>query len=518
MLPQNGTARFASLAGVQRQSLWGTMTRVLIVDDDLVQLRLTSEVASRAGFDAVTATSGRQALELLHADPGIGAMVLDLVMPDLDGMAVLEAMRRDGIGTPVIVQTAHSSLDTVVTAMRQGAADFFVKPVAPERLIMSLRNALKLGELETMVRTDRSRMRGMLGVADIVTRAPSMDRLLSLCAKAAKSTIPVLVEGETGAGKDLVARVIQGSGDRAGKAFVTINCGAIPADLIESTLFGHRKGAFAGATSDYAGKFLEANGGTIFLDEVGELPVDMQVKLLRFIQEGEIVPVGADAPVRVNVRLISATNRRLLNLTKAGAFREDLYYRLNVFPIYVPPLRERAEDVPVLVDHFIARLAAEAGKRVVGISEPALALLRTYNWPGNIRQLENAVYRAVVLSDSAYLETADFPQIVAMSAGRAAALKLASGGPAPSGPVHIDDAIAPPREVVSKGAVADQFVAQSGEVAALADVERELIVFALRHYGYRMSRVARALGIGRSTLYRKLREYGLDEGLESAAA
>ncbi len=494
------------------------MTRVLIVDDDLVQLRLTSEVANRAGFAAVTATSGRQALELLHADPGIGAMVLDLVMPDLDGMAVMEAMRRDGLSTPVIVQTGHSSLDTVVTAMRQGAADFFVKPVAPERLIMSLRNALKLGELETMVRTDRSRMTGTLGITDIVTRAPSMDRVLSLCAKAAKSTIPVLIEGETGVGKELVARVIQGSGDRAGKPFVTVNCGAIPANLVESILFGHRKGAFNGATSDHAGKFMEAHGGTIFLDEVGELSNEMQVKLLRVIQEGEIEPVGADKPVRVNVRLISATNRRLLNLTKAGAFREDLYYRLNVFPLYVPPLRDRMEDLPVLVEHFIARLAAEAGKRIVGISEPALALLRGYNWPGNIRQLENAVYRAVVLTDGAYLETSDFPQIVALGAGRAEALKLTSSTPGPSAPVHIDEAITSLREVVDKAAISDRFVAQNGEVAALADVERELIVFALRHHGYRMSRVARALGIGRSTLYRKLREYGLDEGLESDAA
>lgn len=494
------------------------MTRVLIVDDDLVQLRLTSEVANRAGFSAVTATSGRQALELLHADPGIGAMVLDLVMPDLDGMAVMEAMRRDGLATPVIVQTGHSSLDTVVTAMRQGAADFFVKPVPPERLIMSLRNALKLGELETMVRTDRSRLSGNMSITDIITRAPSMDRVLSLSAKAAKSTIPVLIEGETGVGKELIARVIHGSGDRAGKPFITVNCGAIPANLIDSTLFGHRKGAFAGAIADHLGKFVDAQGGTIFLDEVGELPTEIQAKLLRVIQDGEIEPLGADRPVRVNVRIISATSRRLLNLTKAGAFREDLYYRLNVFPLYVPPLRDRKEDLPVLTNHFIARLAAEAGKRIVGISDPALQLLRDYDWPGNIRQLENAVYRAVVLSDAAYLESADFPQIVALRAGRAEAVRLTSTTPGPSAPVHIDESIASLREVVDKTAVSDRFVAQSGEVAALADVERDLIVFALRHYGYRMSRVARALGIGRSTLYRKLREYGLDEGLESDAA
>ena len=494
------------------------MARVLIVDDDLVQLRLTSEVAARAGFQAVTATCGQQALDLLRSDPGIGVMVLDLVMPDLDGMGVLDVMRREGIATPVIVQTGHSSLDTVVNAMRQGAADFFVKPVAPERMIVSLRNALKLGELETMVRTDRSRLGGQMTVSDLVTKSPAMDRVISLCGKAARSPIPVLVEGETGVGKELVARVIQGSGDRAGRPFVTVNCGAIPANLVESILFGHRKGAFTGALADHAGKFLEANGGTIFLDEVGELPMDVQVKLLRVIQEGEIEPVGGDRPVRVNVRIMSATNRRLLNLTKAGGFREDLYYRLNVFPIYVPPLRDRPEDIPVLAQHFASRLAAEAGKRIVGISEPALSLLKAYNWPGNIRQLENAIYRAVVLSDGAYLESADFPQVVALSAGRAEALKLASSTPGLSAPVHIDDARVMRREEVKQAAVPDRFIGSNGEVAALADVERELIGFALAHYGYRMSRVARALGIGRSTLYRKLREYGLDEGLESDAA
>lgn len=494
------------------------MTRVLIVDDDPVQLRLTAEVANRAGFVPMTATGGRQALDLLRSDPGIGAMVLDLVMPDFDGMAVLETMARENLATPVIVQTANSSLETVVTAMRQGAADFFVKPVAPERLIISLRNALKLDELETLVRSDRNRRAGMLGLSDIITRSPAMDRVTGLCVKAAKTPIPVLIEGETGVGKELIARVIQGTSDRTGKPFVTVNCGAIPANLVESILFGHKKGAFTGAVSDHAGKFAEAHGGTIFLDEVGELPLDTQVKLLRVIQEGEIEPVGSNRAERVNVRIISATNRRLLNLAKTGAFREDLYYRLNVFPIYVPPLRERTEDIPVLVNHFIARLSAEAGKRVVGISQPALDMLKTYNWPGNIRQLENAVYRAVVLCDGAYLEIADFPQIVAQTAGRADALRMTEGLTIPSAPVHIDHATARVREVEKVEAIPDRFLDASGEVTALADLERDLIAFALRHYGNRMSRVARALGIGRSTLYRKLREYGLDDGIESEAA
>lgn len=494
------------------------MTRVLIVDDDPVQLRMTAEVANRAGFVPVTATGGRQALDMLRADPGIGAMVLDLVMPDVDGMAVLETMSRENLSTPVVVQTANSSLETVVTAMRHGAADFFVKPVAPERLIISLRNALKLEELETLVRTDRNRRSGTLALTDIITRAPAMDRVLALCAKAAKSTIPVLIEGETGAGKELIARVIQGAGDRAGRPFITVNCGAIPANLVESTLFGHKKGSFTGAIADHAGKFAEAHGGTIFLDEVGELPHDTQVKLLRAIQQGEIEPVGSSRVEKVNVRVISATNQRLLNLAKSGAFREDLYYRLNVFPIYVPPLRERTEDIPVLVNHFISRLSAETSKRVVGISQPALEMLKAYNWPGNIRQLENAVYRAVVLCDGAYLEIADFPQIVAQTAGRADALRMTESLPTPSAPVHIDQATARIREADKGEAIPDRFLDAKGEVTALANLERDLIAFALRHYGGRMSRVARALGIGRSTLYRKLREYGLDDGIESEAA
>ena len=212
----------------------------------------------------------------------------------------------------------------------------------------------------------------------MIAKAPAMARVMTLCAKAAKSTFPVLIEGETGVGKELIARIIQGSGDRAGKPFITVNCGAIPPNLVESVLFGHKKGAFTGAIADQAGKFAEAHNGTLFLDEVGELPLDTQVKLLRVLQEGEIEPVGASRAERVNVRVISATNRRLLNLAKSGEFREDLYYRLNVFPIYTPPLRERMEDVPALVAMFIARFAAEAGKRVTGLSDPAMALLRAY--------------------------------------------------------------------------------------------------------------------------------------------
>ena len=494
------------------------MTRVLIVDDDPVQLRLTSEVARRAGFTPVTAAGGEEALSLLRANPGFGALILDLVMPDRDGMAVMEAMARDGIATPVIIQTAHSSLETVVTAMRRGAVDFFVKPVAPERLIVSLRNAMKLDQLETVVRTERHRRAGTLGLGDIVTRAPAMQRVLNLVQKAARSTIPVLLEGETGTGKELAARVVHGMSDRASKPFVAVNCAAIPANLVESTLFGHRKGAFTGAHADQRGKFAEANGGTLFLDEIGELPPDAQAKLLRAVQEGEIEPVGATRPERINVRIVSATNRRMLGLAQSGEFREDLYYRLNVFPIYMPALRERPEDIEPLASHFIARFAAEAGKRIAGLSNPALDLLAAYNWPGNIRQLENVLYRAIVLSDGGYLEIADFPQLVAQARGRDEAAELTARLPTPSAPVHIDAARTMRRESDPRDPAPDRFLDASGEVAPLPELERELIVFALKHYGGRMSKVARALKIGRSTLYRKLRDYGLEDDVQSDAA
>ncbi len=487
------------------------MHKVLIVDDDPVQCRLASEVVERAGFSAFVAHSGEEAMTLLGEIPGIGAMLLDLVMPDMDGMAVLEVLKRDGHAIPVIVMTAQSSLDTVVSAMRLGATDFFVKPVAPERLTVSLRNALKLGTLETTLAAERARKTGTFSFSHIISKSPAMARALTLGRKAAASTIPVLIEGESGVGKELLARAIQGTGERAGKPFVTVNCGAIPANLVESTLFGHVKGAFTGAIADASGKFREAHNGTLFLDEVGELPPETQVKLLRALQEGEIEPVGASRPVKVNVRVISATNRRLLNLARDGLFREDLYYRLNVFPIYVPPLRERMEDVPALVEAFIARFAAEEGRRVSGISNEALELLMSHDWPGNIRQLENAVFRAVVLAEAPVLQPADFPQILAARRGTEQARAVPVSLFTPAEPIHIDNAPALPRLPDPRQApIPDRFLDASGNLLPLADIEKDLIAFAIAHNAGRMAQVARQLGIGRSTLYRKLKEYGLD--------
>lgn len=499
----------------------GVMTKVLIVDDEPVQLRLTEEVATRAGFNSLTARDGNEALSLLRTDPSIRVMILDLIMPELDGMGVLETMRREDINVPVIVQTANSSMETIVSAMRAGATDFFVKPVAPERITISLNNALQLDHLESCVRTERARIAGTIGINDIVTHGPEMDRVITLVQKAAKSTIPVLIEGETGVGKELIARAIQGTGERAGKPFVTVNCGAIPPNLVESTLFGHVKGAFTGAHADHTGKFEEAHGGTLFLDEVGELPLETQVKLLRALQEGEVEPVGANRAKRVNVRVISATNRRLLNMAKDGSFREDLYYRLNVFPIYVPPLRERMSDIASLVEHFIAKLGAEAARKVRSISPDALALLKSHDWPGNIRQLENAIYRAIVLAETTQLEREDFPQILSQTAGRSETADTIGTAQTMQAPIHVDAPLVLTSQQIAPSALmpaSDRFLTAEGEIAAISEIERDLIAFALERHNGHMSQIARALGIGRSTLYRKLKEYGLEESPTQNAA
>jgi DNA-binding NtrC family response regulator len=480
---------------------------ILVVDDDPVQRRLLEAMVRRFGYEVLVAESGDQALAILRAPDGerIDIAVVDLVMPDLDGLGLMAKLRECGIETPVIVQTAHGSIETVVTAMRAGAIDFVVKPVGAERLQVSIKNAMRVDSLEGEIRRMRRRASGTLSFRDLVTKSADMGRVIRLAERAAKSTIPVLIEGESGVGKEVLARAIQGSSDRKGKPFVTVNCGAIPENLIESTLFGHEKGAFTGATERHLGKFVEASGGTLFLDEIGELPLDAQVKLLRAIQEGEVDPVGGKKSVRVDIRLISATNKSLLDLVKGGRFREDLYYRLNVFPMTLPPLRARREDIADLVRGFVARFAAEEGKRVRGVSAEALALLVRYDWPGNVRQLENALFRAVVLADGDELTVAEFPQIAAQVDGFDVRI--------PPAPAFPDAAAAPIREIVRvevRDPHAMTLVDESGDLRKLEELEADIIRFALQHYRGHMSEVSRRLGIGRSTLYRKLKELGLE--------
>ncbi|MGI9408319.1 MAG: sigma-54 dependent transcriptional regulator, partial [Hyphomicrobiaceae bacterium] len=409
--------------------------------------------------------------------------------------------------------------DTAIAAMRSGAVDFVVKPVSPERLEVSLKNALKIDALAGEITRIKRQAAGNLTFDDLVIHGDAMNRVVDLGRRSAASNIPVLIEGESGVGKELIARAIQGESDRAGAPFVTVNCGAIPENLVESILFGHEKGSFTGASDKRKGKFQEADGGTLFLDEVGELPLDVQVKLLRALQEGEIDPVGSKKSVKVDFRLVSATNRDMIQLVKEGKFREDLYYRLNVFPVWVPPLRDRMQDVPHLTDHFITRFAAEEGKRIEGIEPRALELLMQYSWPGNVRQLENAIFRAVVLADSKTLGVEDFPQIAAHVDGFEAGVPDAPGqvddtpqfdGPALLGAeASIPNTLEVPTQV-GASAIGIPAVNDAGEIRELEAIEADMIRLALGRYRGHMTEVAKRLGIGRSTLYRKMREFGLE--------
>ncbi|MGB3643807.1 MAG: sigma-54 dependent transcriptional regulator [Mesorhizobium sp.] len=494
---------------------------ILIVDDDPVQRRLLEATVSRFGYAALVADGGEAGLKAMDGPAGrdVAAVILDLVMPGLDGIGVLKAMRKRGIGVPVIVQTAQGGIDTVVSAMRHGAFDFVVKPASPDKLKASIANALEVEAVGDEVKRAGGRAGRRLTFKDMITHSPAMERVVRLGQKAAASNIPILIEGESGVGKELVARAIQGTGERRTKPFVTVNCGAIPDNLVESILFGHEKGSFTGAIEKHAGKFVEAHSGTLFLDEIGDLPLDVQVKLLRAVQEGEVDPVGGRATLTVDIRLISATHRDLLQQVKDGAFREDLYYRLNVYPIYVPPLRERREDIALLVAYFLDKVgSADSRRRFTGISATALAMLEAYDWPGNIRQLENAVLRASVLADGALLTEADFPQIRAQVEG---VVRLDGESADKDQPVFADllpagdsaaggkaPAVVPvePRPRFGKLDALDE----RGNVRSLAAVELEMIKLAIDHYNGQMSEVARRLGIGRSTLYRKLKEHGID--------
>jgi len=490
---------------------------ILIADDDAVQRRLVENMVQKCGYEPLVVDSGDAAVAVLTAPdaPPIDAMVLDLVMPGLDGLGVLAKIREAGLTVPVIVQTAHGGIDNVVSAMRAGAQDFVVKPAGFERLQVSLRNALNTQALKGELQRIRHSREGRLTFADIITRSETMAGVLRTAQKAAASGIPVLIEGESGVGKELFARAIHGSSERKAKPFVAVNCGAIPDNLVESILFGHEKGAFTGATERHLGKFVEASGGTLFLDEVGELPLAAQVKLLRALQEGTVEAVGGRKPIKVDVRIISATNRKLLDLVKGGAFREDLFYRLHVLPLTIPPLRLRREDIPHLLRHFLARFSAEENRTITGISGEAMAHLSQLDWPGNIRQLENTVYRAVVLSESDQLGLHDFPQGPAHAAPDASALH---GEPLVVGPSTAPAMVSgneiPIAPVGNAGSLS--MLTTAGEVRPLEEMENEIIRFAISHYRGQMSEVARRLKIGRSTLYRKLDEGGANDPADGA--
>jgi DNA-binding NtrC family response regulator len=458
---------------------------LLLIDDEPAQRRLVAALAARGGWRAVFANDAEMAIATLGTQDGmqLDAILLDHWAAEADAARLIGELRARRPALPILMLTANGSVAQAVSAMRAGATDFLVKPLAPERLLAALEAAVA-GSAAGELRPLTEKIPATLAFDEIVGSAPEFRTALAIAAKAARARVPVLIEGESGVGKEVVAEAIHAASPRAKKPLVAVNCGAIPANLVESELFGHEKGAFTGAFERKIGRFQEADGGTLFLDEVGEMPLDAQVKLLRVLSGGQIHAIGARHPRDVDVRVVAATNKRLADEVEAGRFREDLYYRLNVVQVTIPPLRSRIGDVPALARHLLARIARQPGLRPLGITDEALHLLSGYEWPGNVRQLQNALFRAAVLCEGDALTATDFPQIAAMGGRRAQPATSEGGGVT----LFRDD----------------------GNLRPLDDIEADVIRLAIGHYRGRMTEVARRLGIGRSTLYRKLGELGID--------
>jgi DNA-binding NtrC family response regulator len=459
---------------------------LLLIDDEPAQRRLVAALAARGGWRSVFANDAEMGIAQLGTQDGmqLDAILIDHWAAQEDATRLIADLRERRPALPILMLTANGSVAHAVEAMRAGATDFLVKPLAPERLLAALDAAVS-GDNHGELRPLTEKISASLAFDEIVGSAPEFRAALAIAAKAARARVPVLIEGESGVGKEVVAEAIHAASPRAKRPMIALNCGAIPANLVESELFGHEKGAFTGAFERKIGKFQDADGGTLFLDEIGEMPMDAQVKLLRVLQSGEIHPIGARHPRTVDVRVIAATNKKLAEEVEAGNFREDLFYRLNVVQVTIPPLRERTGDVPALARHLLARIAQQPGLKPLGITDDALALLVEYDWPGNVRQLQNALFRAAVLCEGAALTRADFPQIAALGHRRA--------GPAAS---------------INGGGVT--LFGPDGNLRPLEDIEADVIRLAIGHYRGRMTEVARRLGIGRSTLYRKLGELGID--------
>ncbi|UYY57488.1 sigma-54-dependent transcriptional regulator [Sphingomonas sp. S2-65] len=463
---------------------------LMLIDDEPAQRRLVAAIAARRGWRTICVGDDETAIATLGTPDGMAldAILLDSAASDADTAALLGELRARRPQLPILVLTANSSVSAAVSAMRAGATDFLVKPLASERLLAALDAAVG-GQGDGELRPLTEKLTASLGFDEIVGSAPQFRAALAIAAKSARARVPVLIEGESGVGKEVVAEAIHAASPRNKKPMVTLNCRAIPANLVESELFGHEKGAFPGAFERKIGRFADADGGTLFLDEVGEMPLDAQVKLLRALQSGEIQPIGARHAREADVRVLAATNKSLTAEVEAGRFREDLYYRLNVVQVTIPPLRERVGDIPALARHLLARIAEQPGLRELGITDDALQLLQSYEWPGNVRQLQNALFRAAVLCDGDGLTRADFPQIAQLAAGR----------PDVAGPAQLS------------GNAGVTLFRADGNLRALEEIEADVIRLAIGHYRGRMTEVARRLGIGRSTLYRKLGELGIDQ-------
>ena len=450
--------------------------RILIVDDEPSLRKVLQAHLTRFGFEVRTASDGLEAIELL-SDDLFQAVVTDLKMPRMDGMALLNWVTENQPGLPVILITAYGTVDVAVDALKRGAFDFVTKPFDRDELRMTLEKAVA-SEAAAGARLQDE----LQGRFEIIGRTPAMREMYQLIEKVAPSPTTVLISGESGTGKELVARALHHQSDRRDAPFVQINCGAIPESLFEAELFGYEKGAFTGAVTRKPGRFELADGGTLFLDEVGELPRDLQVKLLRALQERQIDRVGGLGPVKVDVRLIAATNVDLMEAVQNGDFREDLYYRLNVIPIHLPPLRERTDDIPLLVENFLSKFNQRLDKAVQRVAPDAMAALFAYRWPGNIRELENLMERSVLLSEGDTIRLTDLPGL------RAA--------PAP----------------VNEAADLEHLGLKEYVRVHTVKLERSRIQRVLESESGNVTRAARTLGISRKSLQTKMKEYGLRDG------
>jgi two-component system response regulator GlrR len=475
--------------------------RILAVDDDPGLLRLLTIRLRAENYEVEAVESGAQALSATSRfRPDL--VITDLRMDEMDGIGLLKELQSRYPGLKVIMLTAHGTIPDAVQATQMGAFGFLTKPVDKQELLDQVQKALRISGFSENAEEWRS---------EIVTRSAVMEERLAQAHMVAGTDARVLITGESGTGKELLARAIHKASPRRNKPFVAINCSAMSEELLESELFGHERGSFTGAVRQHRGLFQSADGGTLLLDEIGDMPARLQVKLLRVLQENAIRPVGSTESIPVNVRVISATHRDLQQLMAAGQFREDLYYRLNVFPILVPPLRDRKDDIAALVSHFITRIAAEEGRKVRGIDGRALTMLQRYAWPGNVRQLENTVFRAIVLCESDTLTVQDFPQIASLVEGYDVEIPAAPALAAPAAATQAPRA--PGAQVADGSALGISIVTDGGHIRKLEDVEADMIRLALHRYRGQMSEVARKLGIGRSTLYRKMKDFGLEEGV-----
>ena len=453
---------------------------LLLVDDNPNTLASLSRAFRLAGHEATVCDNAARAVELLRTET-FDLILSDVVMPGKSGLELLEDLKKAGVKTPIVLVSGQANIEMAVRATKLGALDFLEKPSSTDKLLITIENALRLSRLQD----ENRELRDRLGKHELVGSGPAMTQLLAQIDRVAPSETRVCILGETGTGKELVARAIHEKSARRENAFVTLNCAAVPAELIESELFGHEKGAFTGAAAKHLGKFEQADGGTLFLDEIGDMPVAMQAKLLRVLEEGEVERVGGDKPIRVNVRVVVATHRNLEELVKQNAFRRDLYHRIYVFPLMLPPLRERPEDFPALVEHFARQVAAQNGWKEKTFAEDAIAELRRYAWPGNIRELRNVVERLVLLASGESITAADVRLVLPVTA----ADRLPASDSAASG-----------SDALRTGTLAERTEA----------FEKETLLGEIRHYNFHMTNVARALGLERSHLYKKCQQLGID--------